>query len=266
MGTSHIGHATWSSTSSLIDSHHNWVVLGLKFFLLGFNFLSFSIGRSLKPLDAFFGGLFNDLLVILSELILELLIIEGVLHLEAVVFQTILGFNSLLDLLIFTLVLFSFIHHSFNIILAQSSLFIGNGDFVALSGPFVSSRDIHDTIGINIESDFDLRNASGSGRNTFQVEFSKHVVVLGHASLTFIHLDEHTWLIVSIGSEDLALLGWNGGVTRNQHSHDTSSSLNSEGKRSNIEKKQVLHILVSFASQNSSLNCSTIGDCLIRVD
>jgi hypothetical protein len=34
--TWHTAHASWGTTSSLVDSHHDWIKLSFQFFLFGF--------------------------------------------------------------------------------------------------------------------------------------------------------------------------------------------------------------------------------------
>ena len=92
------------------------------------------------------------------------------------------------------------------------------------------------------------------------------MVVLGHASLTFVDLDQDTWLVISVGGEDLRLLGWDGSVSADQDSHDTTSGFNTEGQWGNIQEEEILDVAVSFSSEDSSLDCSTVSDGFIGVD
>jgi NAD-specific glutamate dehydrogenase len=73
-------------------------------------------------------------------------------------------------------------------------------------------------------------------------------------------------LVIGVGGEDLRLLGGDSGVTLDKSSHDTTSGLNTERERSNIEKKEILGLLRGITSQDSSLDGSTVGDSLIGVD
>jgi len=92
----------------LVDSHHDGVELAFKLLLLLFESSHISIvASSLKPLENLLSGLSNDLLVILSELVLHLLVIKLVLHLEAVVLKTVLLLNSVANLVILILELLS---------------------------------------------------------------------------------------------------------------------------------------------------------------
>ncbi|KAK6935885.1 Glutamate dehydrogenase, NAD-specific [Dillenia turbinata] len=52
------------------------------------------------------------------------------------------------------------------------ALVIGDGDLALLSGSFVLSRDIQDTIGIDIKTNSDLRHSSWGRRDTRQLKFT----------------------------------------------------------------------------------------------
>lgn len=95
--------------------------------------------------------------------------------------------------------------------------------------------DVHDTIFIDIEGNFDLRLSSGGGRDSIEVEFSKRVIIFGHLSFSFEDLDEDTGLVIGISGEDLRFFGGDGGVSGDQVGHDSSGGFNSEGKRGDIE-------------------------------
>jgi len=56
-----------------------------------------------------------------------------------------------------------------------------------------------------------------------------------------------------------------GGVTLDESGHDTSSGLNTEGKRGDVETK-ILGLLRGITRYDGSLDISTIGYNLIRVD
>lgn len=79
-------------------------------------------------------------------------------------------------------------------------------------------------------------------------------------------MDEHTGLVVGVGGEDLGLLGGHSGVPLDQRSHDTTSSLDTEGERGDIEEEQVLGGLGSVTGKDSSLDGGTVCDGLIGVD
>jgi NAD-specific glutamate dehydrogenase len=95
-------------------------------------------------------------------------------------------------------------------------------------------------------------------RDAGQLKLAEQVVVASARAFALIHLDEHARLIVSKGGEDLLLLGGNGGVARDEHSHDTASSLQAEAQRCDIQQQQVLHLLTTLARQDRSLQSAPL--------
>ena len=73
--------------------------------------------------------------------------------------------------------------------LRKATLIVGDGDLVVLSSGLVGSRDVQDSVGINVKGDFDLRHAARCRRDSGQLELSEDVVVLGHGALAFVNLE-----------------------------------------------------------------------------
>merc|ERR1719423_85326 len=204
--------------------------------------------------------------VISGDLVLHALFIKGRLHVEAVRLQAVLGGNSSALSLIIALVLFGVLHHALDLLLAEATLVIGDGDLVQLASGLVHSRHVQDTVCIDVEGDLDLRHSTGCWGNALKFKLSKKVVVLGHSTLSFIDLDEHPRLVVSVGGEGLGLLGRDGSVPLDEGSHHTTSSLNTHRQGSDIQQEQVLHSLGLVTRQDSSLHSSTVSNSLIWVD
>ena len=61
------------------------------------------------------------------------------------------------------------------------------------------------------------------------------MVILGHASFSFIDLDQDTWLIISISGKDLTLLGGDSSVSWNKNGHNSTSSFNTLREWGHIE-------------------------------
>merc|ERR1719222_1387265 len=127
-------------------------------------------------------------------------------------FQPVLGLHTVLVGIILRLVLLSFLDHALNVILGETDLVIGDGDLVLFPGRLLEGRDIEDTVGINVKADINLGLATGHGRDTIEVELPKKIVVTGHGALSLEDLDQHTWLVVSVGGKGLGLLGRDSGV------------------------------------------------------
>jgi len=92
------------------------------------------------------------------------------------------------------------------------------------------------------------------------------MVVLDLGALTLKDSDSDGSLLVLVGCEGLGLLGWDNGTTLNNWGHDSTDSLNTERKWGDIDEENVLGLLGGLASENTSLDGSTIGDGLIWVD
>jgi hypothetical protein len=92
------------------------------------------------------------------------------------------------------------------------------------------------------------------------------VVILGHLTFTLKDLNEDTWLVISVGGEGLLLLGWDASVSWDEDGHDTASSLDTLGKRGNIQKEKILDLLGSLTGEDGSLDSGTISDGLIGVN
>ena len=131
---------------------------------------------------------------------------------------------------------------------------VGDGDLVLLAGALVHSRDVQDTVSVNIEGDLDLGYAPGCGRDARQLKLAEQVVVLGHGSLALKHLDEHTWLVVRVRGEGLRLLGGHGGVPLDEGGHDSAGRLNTQRERCHVQQEQVLDSLVLITGQDGRLH------------
>lgn len=68
------------------------------------------------------------------------------------------------------------------------------------------------------------------------------------------YLNEHTRLVVRVGSEGLCLLGRNGCIALDEDCHDPTSSLNAKGKRRDIQQQQILNIFRFVSRQNGCLD------------
>ena len=86
--------------------------------------------------------------------------------------------------------------------------------------------DVDDGIGINVEGDLNLGNATVRRRDTNQLEVSEKLVVLDELTLTLVNLDLNSSLEISGSGEDLRLLGGNGSGAVDQTSENTAQCLN----------------------------------------
>jgi len=249
-GGSRSWEGSWGTTGTSVDLHHDWVGNSLKLLLLVLVLILGTLLVHVQPRDGLIDGSSELLLVVLVQLAGNLVILQGVTEVVRVRLKGVLGLDTLGSSLVVSLELLGISNHTLDLLLGETTLVVGDGDLVLLTSGLVDSRDVQDTVGINVEGDVDLWDTTWGRWDSRELELSEEVVVLGTGTLTFVDLDQNSWLVVSVGREGLRLLGWDGGVTLDQSSHDTSGSLNTEGEWGNIEEEQVLGLLGSVTSQD----------------
>ena len=108
-------------------------------------------------------GVLNRLLVCLVELLRQLvLVFNSVPHGVDVVRQGVPSIDLVFDKLVLLGEFLAFTHHSLNFLRRQSTLRVGDRDSLFLPNAFFNSCDCHNTVFINLESDFDLGDATSS--------------------------------------------------------------------------------------------------------
>jgi len=263
--STHVRHPT-GATSSLVHLGDDGVANAFDLLELVIELFNLCELVGIEPLDGLVAFVQDGLPFIFSNLVLNLLVIKGGFHVEAVGFEAVLARNSLFLLIIIILELLGLVDHAFDVFLGQTTLVVGDGDLVELASGLVNSGYVEDTVGINVEGDFDLGNSAGSGWDSGKIELAKKMVVLGHRSLSLIDLDGDSGLVVAVGGEGLGLLGGDGGVPLDERSHDSTSGLNTKGKRCNVEEEEIAHSFRGISGEDGSLNCSSIGNSLVRID
>merc|ERR1719221_1696118 len=88
-GHAAFGHAA-TTARRLVDLHHDGVHNALELFLLSFELVLLRQLVLVEPVQAILHGLLDLLLVAILELILELLLVQGVAHREAIILKAIL--------------------------------------------------------------------------------------------------------------------------------------------------------------------------------
>ena len=131
-----------------------------------------------------------------------------------------------------------------------------------LAGAQILSGYVYDTVRINIESNLDLRDSTGSRSDTVQTESTDGLVVLSELTLALEYVDINARLVIGICGEDLALLCRNGGVTLDHSCANAACGFDTEGQRSYIEQQQTGDFLVEHTALDRSADCNA----LIRVD
>ena len=75
---------------------------------------------------------------------------------------------------------------------------VSDGDVIRLPGGLVGSRDVQNTVSINVEGDFNLWNTMRSGRNPRELKFAEQIVILGASTLSFVNLNEYIRLVIGV--------------------------------------------------------------------
>lgn len=81
--------------------------------------------------------------------------------------------------------------------------------------------------------------------------------------LTLEDLNNYTRLVVKVGGEGLGLLGWDNGVSADDDSHNTTSTLDTQGMRNNIEKQHILDPIGLLILENGGLDGGALGNGFI---
>merc|ERR1719498_1914184 len=74
-----------------------------------------------------------------------------------------------------------------------------HSDRLSLAGTLVLGRNVESTVGVDVESNLNLRNTSWSHWNTTQLEVTQFLVISSHLSFTLQNSDSYLSLIVSSG-------------------------------------------------------------------
>ncbi|EKJ94259.1 putative NAD-specific glutamate dehydrogenase [Bradyrhizobium lupini HPC(L)] len=175
-------------------------------------------------------------------------------------FSLVLGFHARTTLLVGLSIGFGVLDHLFDVGVRKATGGL-DADLLFLAGALVLGRNLHDTVGVDIEGNFDLRNTTRCRRQANEVELTKQLVVLRHFALTLRDADGHGRLVVFGGREGLALLRRDRRVAIDQTREDATQRFDAERQRGHVEQQNVLDV----ALQNASLNGRAHGNNFIRV-
>jgi hypothetical protein len=121
-------------------------------------------GVLLEPVLGLLDGVLESLLVLVLNLATEtLVVVDLVLEAVGVVLELVARLNALTVGLVLFGVLLSLLNHALNVFGAETTLVIGNGDALSLTGTLVDGGNLEDTVGIELEGDLNLGNTTGRG-------------------------------------------------------------------------------------------------------
>lgn len=112
---------------------------------------------------------------------------------------------------------------------------------VDLPVPLSCAVHMHDAVRVDIERNFDLRNTAGRGSNARQHKVAQRLVVFAEFAFALQYVNIHARLVIRRRREHLALLHGDGGVSVDDSRKHAAQRFDTEGKRSNVQKKHVFH-------------------------
>mmetsp|Transcript_29239 Transcript_29239/g.41080 ORF Transcript_29239/g.41080 Transcript_29239/m.41080 type:complete len:181 (-) Transcript_29239:67-609(-) len=117
----------------------------------------FSTWVLIQPFNDILDSLINSCLLVIVHLGSELfIIVDLVSQAVGITLKAISCLNLLSDLTILLFKLLSFSDHTINFLLSQTSTVIGDSDLIGLSSLLIFSRDLQDTVLINVEGHLNL--------------------------------------------------------------------------------------------------------------
>ena len=163
--------------------------------------------------------------------------------------------------LVLGLVRLGVVDHLLDLLLGESASG-RDRDLLLLARAHVLGRDIEDAVHVDVEGDFDLRDASRSGSDAVKPESADRLVVRRHVALALEHVDVHGGLVVGRGAEDLALSGRNRRIALDQACRDAAERLDAERQRSDVQQNHV----VDLSAEHAALDRRAGRNHFVRVD
>ena len=90
---------------------------------------------------------------------------------------------------------FRFFYHAVYFVLTQRTG-RSDGNLLFLAGAQILGAYVYDTVGIDIERNFNLRNSAGSCRDAAQLETAQGLVVCRHIAFALQHMDINGRLVI----------------------------------------------------------------------
>ncbi len=163
----------WCSSSTLVELGNNGLNDIFSVLLLPLEILCFSLSVVLQPLDLLINDTFDFLLLGIRELSTQLFLVTNlVLERVDVGFELVAGLDALLELLVLIGELLSIMDHPLDVFGCQTVLVVGDCDLFLVASTLVFGGNLEDTVGVDLECNFDLRNSTRSRRDVVQVEFA----------------------------------------------------------------------------------------------
>ena len=109
-------------------------------------------------------------------------------------------------------------------------------DGVFLTGPLILGGHVNNAVGVDVEGDLNLGNATRCRCDAAKLEGAQQLIGRSHLALTLEDLNLHRGLVIFCSGEGFGLLGGDGGVALDELSHHAALGFNAEGERGDIKK------------------------------
>lgn len=191
---------------------------------------------------------------------------EGLLDGVQVSLEVGLGLVLGREVLVGLLELLGVLDHLVNLGGRQSTDRVLDRDLSLSARGSVHGGNLEETVGVDLESADELGLTSGHRGDTGELKLTQESVVLALSSLTLVHGERDSGLVVLDGGESSGLVGGDGGVSGQDNTENVTLHGDTEGERSDIEQEQVSGLVRGLTSEDGSLDGGTVSDGLIGVD
>lgn len=144
---------------------------------------------------------------------------------------------------------------------------IRDGDVGSTPRRLFGGGDLQNTVDINLKDTLKSSLTGSHGREGSQRELSKRCVVSAVGTLTLENRELNSCLVVNNSGESALLNCGDGLATGNHGRENVTLHSNTQGKRDDIKKQEVLSLSRGgFSGKDTGLHSRTIGNSFVGVD
>ena len=203
-------------------------------------------------------GVFDLLLLVAGNLVAQLF--QLLLGLIGKHVGVVLDLDCFLRLFVLFGVRFGFTLHFPDFLLRKSGA-ARDGNLLFLSCAEIFRAHVQNAVSIDVEGNFDLRNAARRRWNSIEMECAERFVVAAQRTFTLKHFDLHTRLIIAVSRKDLRFASWDRGVARNHGRSYAACGFNRQRQRGYVQQEHVF----DFALEHAALNRRTDRNDFVRI-
>jgi len=191
---------------------------------------------------------------------------DGRLDAGNVALELLLGLVPRRELLVCLCKRLCVLNHLVDLGRRQAADRVGNGDVCLAARRLVLSRDLEQTVGVDLECADELGLASRLGRNAGKLKLAEKPVLLARHTLALVDGEGDGGLVVLNGGEGSGLVGRNGRVSGHDDTEDVTLHGDTERERRNVEEEEVGGLVRGLSGEDGGLDGGTVRNGLVRVD